>query len=56
MAKIVTQTIAITVSKLVKDDSVPVDFVSRDLVQQLEEVVGELVSKDAVVEASLLAD
>jgi hypothetical protein len=56
MAKIVSQTIAITISKLVKDGTTGVDLVSNDLVQQLELVLAELVSKDSVVEANLLED
>lgn len=56
MAKIVTQTIAITVSKLVKGDTKTADMVSIDLVEQLETVVGELVDGDVVVEATLLTE
>jgi len=54
MAKIVTQTIAITVSKLVKNDGMP-GMVTGELVSQIEAILEELVP-DVVVEATLLTD
>lgn len=53
MAKVITQTIAINVSKLVKETDKASVMVSRELVTQLEELVSELV-KDAVVEAMIV--
>ena len=53
MAKVITQTIAINVSKLVKETDAATVMVSQDLVSQLEEVVSELV-KDAIVEAMIV--
>jgi hypothetical protein len=54
MAKIYTQTIAIVVSKIVKDGQEPEVMVDPSLVKQLEEAVSEMVVGGAVVEASII--
>jgi hypothetical protein len=56
MAKIVQQTIAITVSKLVKTGDETPEMVSATLVGQLEQLVGELIEGELVVEATLIQD
>ena len=53
MAKIVKQTILIELSQLVKDDaSHNMDFVTQDLLDNLEAVTQELVGAGVIVEAS----
>ena len=52
MAHVVTETIVITVSKLVKDQVLSADFVSADVVTALESVVEELVGNGVIVEAT----
>lgn len=54
MAKVVTQTIVVTVSKLVKDSGVA-DMVTPELIADLDAVAGELI-RDCVVEVSLLPE
>lgn len=55
MAKVVTQTIAINVSRLLKDSEVAASaaMVSDQLVKQLEDVVSELI-EGVIVEALLV--
>ena len=50
MAKINEQTLVITVSQLVKNDSPTVELLGPEVVAQLEAVVGELAGAGAMVE------
>lgn len=50
MAKINEQTLVITVSQLVKDDAPVTELLSKDVVAQLEAVVGELAGAGTLVE------
>jgi hypothetical protein len=53
MAKINEQTLVITVSQLVKDDTPAAELLSADVVAQLEAVVAELAGAGALVEIKL---
>jgi hypothetical protein len=50
MAKINEQTLVITVSQLVKDDTPSTELLSSDVVAQLEVVVAELAGPGTLVE------
>jgi len=50
MAKIVSQTFVVTVSKIARDSDSSGALVADDFVQNLEAVVQELVGTDSVVE------
>ena len=50
MAKINEQTLVITVSQLVKDDAPTESLLSKEVVSQLEAVVGELAGAGTLVE------
>jgi hypothetical protein len=50
MAKINEQTLVITLSQLVKDDTPTTALLSADVVAQLEAVVGELAGAGTLVE------
>lgn len=50
MAKINEQTLVITVSQLVKNDTPTQDLLSQELVAQLEAVVAELAGAGTLVE------
>jgi hypothetical protein len=51
MAKIITQTIEIKLSKIYKDDTVTLsNAITEELIQTLETVVQELVDPDILVE------
>lgn len=50
MAKIVSQTFVVTVSKIARDSDNPGQLVMDDFAANLEAVVQELVSQGAVVE------
>ena len=50
MAKINEQTLIITVSQLVKDDTPTHELLGTDVVAQLEEVVAELAGAGTLVE------
>jgi hypothetical protein len=50
MAKINEQTLVITVSQLVKDDTPAAELLSPDVVAQLEAVVAELAGAGTLVE------
>jgi hypothetical protein len=53
MAKINEQTLVITVSQLIKDDTPAVELLSADIVAQLEAVVAELAGVGTLVEIKL---
>lgn len=53
MAKINEQTLIITVSQLVKDDTPTNELLSADVVTQLEAVVAELAGAGTLVEIKL---
>ena len=50
MAKINEQTLVITVSQLIKDDTPSTELLSADVVAQLEVVVAELAGSGTLVE------
>jgi hypothetical protein len=50
MAKINEQTLVITVSQLIKDDTPSAELLSSDVVAQLEAVVAELAGAGTLVE------
>lgn len=50
MAKIVSQTFVITVSRLARDGDAPAAMVAEDFAANLEAVAQELVGADALVE------
>lgn len=50
MAKIVSQTFVVTVSRLARDNQAAGSLVADDFAQNLEAVAQELVGTDAVVE------
>lgn len=52
MAKIQEEVIVLTVSKLVKNDSNPVDVVSEETIAALTQVAEELLGNDVIVEVS----
>jgi hypothetical protein len=53
MAKINEQTLVITVSQLVKDDTPSAELLSAEVVAQLEAVVAELAGAGTLVEIKL---
>jgi hypothetical protein len=54
MAKLLTQQLTITVSKLVREcEPVAGDLIEPELVDSIEAVITELVGKDVMVEVSL---
>jgi hypothetical protein len=50
MAKLIEQTLVITISKMVKNDAPDTPALSPDIVAQLEAVVAELAGSDTIVE------
>lgn len=50
MAKIVTESISIDISRIAKDSEQPESMVTADMISTLEAVVAELVGDGAVVE------
>jgi len=50
MAKIYTETIVITLNKLVKDDAAPIEVATDDVMASLVSVVEELAGAGVVVE------
>lgn len=53
MAKIQSETVEVTLSKLIKDSADAADIVPADLITTLESVVQELVGDSIVVEVSI---
>ena len=53
MAKINEQTLVITVSQLIKDDTPSTELLGADVVAQLEAVVAELAGAGTLVEIKL---
>jgi len=54
MARIITETVSITLSRLVKDSDQPADsLVSEEVLSALEQVSQELVGSGVIVEASV---
>lgn len=53
MAKHITQTLTITVSKLVRDTEPTKDLIEAELIEQLEAVITELVDDKVLVEVSV---
>jgi hypothetical protein len=50
MAKIYTETIVITINKLVKDDAAPAEIATEDMISALSSVVEELAGEHIIVE------
>ena len=50
MAKIYTETVVITLNKLVKDDAAPAEVATDDVIASLVSVVEELTGDNIVVE------
>ena len=50
MAKIYTETIVITINKLVKDDAAPVEIANEEMISALCSVVEELAGEHIIVE------
>lgn len=50
MAKIYTETIVITINKLVKDDAAPAEIANEEMISALNSVVEELAGTGIIVE------
>jgi hypothetical protein len=50
MAKIYTETIVITINKLVKDDAAPTEIANEEMISALSAVAEELAGSSIVVE------
>jgi hypothetical protein len=50
MAKIYTETIVITINKLVKDDAAPAEIANEEMISALSSVVEELAGEHIIVE------
>ena len=50
MAKIYTETIVITINKLIKDDAAPTEIANEEMISALSSVVEELAGEHIIVE------
>ena len=50
MAKIYTETIVITINKLIKDDAAPAEIANEEMISALTSVVEELAGEHIIVE------
>lgn len=50
MAKIYTETIVITINKLIKDGAVPAEIANEEMISALSSVVEELAGEHIIVE------